>query len=223
MTTHHEAVDRAVATLSKPTTTDAEKVSVTATAVTGIQNSPHYGAAPQELPAAVTNWAKIGQSLGTNGKTCTDLRAQLKVAESTQRKLRVQWSGYKKQVLSTITVFCDGDIAMMQSFAVDVLHHGTPGASLPDAPSNIVTFLGKLLGEAGCEWDRGNERHWVVQWATDAANAATYSPKIPWSKRKYVLGGQPSGSHVYFRVAVQSSRAPEGHGAWSAWIAATVR
>jgi len=53
-----------------------------------------------------------------------------------------------------------------------------------------------------------------------AGRTATYSAQIAWTKKKYILGGQTSGAHVYFRVPFQDSSVPEGRGAWSA---ATVR
>src|SRR5262249_32979560 len=158
-------VDRATATLTKSTQTDADKSSVTAVTVTGIQASPSYAAAPPELKTSVLNWANLGVAIGTNGKSNADLRALLAAGEAKQRKLRVQWAAGKRQVLSNLTVYCDGDITMMQSFAVDVLHH--LGASPPGVPANIVTYPGSELGWTVIEWDRGKEKGWVVQWATD--------------------------------------------------------
>lgn len=223
MTNPKKPVDRATATINKPTSTDAQRSSVTATTVTGIQASTNYGSAPSELKTSVTNWSNLGAALAANGKANGDLRSALAAGESKQRKLRVQWTGAKRQVLSNLTVYCDGDIAMMQTFAVDVLHHTVAGSSPADAPANIATHTGAALGSTVVEWARGKDKSWVVQWATDPTNPATCSPLIAWSKRKYTLTGQAPGSHVYFRVAVQDSSVPEGHGAWSAWIAASVR
>ena len=218
-----QPVDRATATLTQPMDTDAQKITVTSSAVVGIQASTNYAGATPELKTSVENWGKLGVALDTNGKANDKLRKALIAGESKQRKLRSQWGIGKRQVLTNLTAFCDGDVAMMGTFSVEVLTH-TPGThALAAAPEGIVTSLGKGLGQSVCQWKRGKDKAWVVQWATDAANPATYSQQIAWSKKRYTLSGQTSGAHVFFRVAVQDSSVPEGHGTWSTWISASVR
>ena len=130
-------------------------------------------------------------------------------------------------MISNVDNFCDGSADLINAFNLDVILHGSAAAAAAaeqSPPDNIVALTPKVLGQAAVTWDRpAPKRDFVVQWATDSANAATYSAQIAWTKKKYVLGGQTSGAHVYFRVAFQDSSVPEGRGAWSAWIAATVR
>jgi hypothetical protein len=68
----------------------------------------------------------------------------------------------------------------------------------------------------------GGRRGFVVQHATDTANATTYSPQALCSKTKYTLENLPSGSVVHFRVAAADARAASGMSPWSDWVAAMV-
>jgi len=78
----------------------------------------------------------------------------------------------------------------------------------------------RRLGEVTGGWTRGTATHgFVAQHATDA----TYSAIAPVTKTKYTLGGLPSGSVVYLRIAAIDPTAPSGIGPGSAWASGTAR
>jgi hypothetical protein len=93
------------------------------------------------------------------------------------------------------------------------------------AVDGITGSPGATAGQATWKWPRGNARHgFLVQHATDVANAATYSPQLACTKTRYTLGGlAPSGSTVSLRVAAVDPHAPTAQSPWSVWVSATVR
>ncbi len=108
---------------------------------------------------------------------------------------------------------------MVQGFGIDVRTAKALGP-LP-APTNLVLVRGKAVGTVTAKWDKGMGSHgFVVQHATDSANAATYSTPKPWTKTKCIVDGLPSGSTVYFRVAAIDPSASSGTGPFTPWESA---
>ena len=215
-------IDRATPTIKKATETDAEKIAVGTAVAAAVMASPNIGAAP-DVAAAATSLSKLTVNLDTNAKSIAQVRKQLIASESKQRTNRRQWRAAKKQLLANADVYCNGSLDLVQSFSLDVITQApaTPGGRPP--PDNILGLAGKSVGQVGAEWDRGLTRVFVVQWATDTANAATYSPNISCTKRTFMLSGQTTGAHIYFRVAAHDTTMLEGHGPWSAWVSAIVK
>jgi len=214
-------VDRATATLKKAAKTDAVKTSVSRTTGQAMQKSPNWGAAT-DVQSAVKVWTKNGDDLEANAKVIADLHAQLKVAEAKQLTLRRDWGASKRQVLSSVTVFCAGSADMVKSFTLDVITSGRLGAL--EAPIGLAVNPGTDLGSVKAKWPKGTARHgFVVQHATDPTNTATISPLIPCTKTSFKLGGMPSGASVSFRIAAVDPSSSTGMSPWCTWVVGNAR
>jgi hypothetical protein len=212
-------MDRATPTIHKKKKTDADKVEVTRTTSKAMQQSPNWAAAGN-VQAAVKTWSSSADDIEANAKVIADLKHQLLLAVTKQRTLRRTWRASTLQVLSTVNVFSDGSADTIKGFALDV--RSTPAAHA--AVATLIVSTGKLVGSVTAAWPKDGARHgFLVQHATDQANAATYSPLTPSTKAKYALGGLPSGSTVYFRVAPIDPKSTSGLGPWSAWVAGTAK
>jgi len=188
---------------------------------TSMQASSNWAAAT-DVQGAVKVWNKGADDLEANAKEVAKLRDQLSTAENKQLGLRRDWKAATSQVVSTVNVFCGGSADMVTGFNFDLRSHA--GSSAQGVVGGLTVSTGKQIGEVVAGWVRGTANNgFVVQWATDPGNAATYSALTPWTKRKYTLGGAPSGSTVHFRVAAVDSTQKSGIGPWSAWASGTVR
>jgi hypothetical protein len=215
-------VDRAEPTIKKPTITDAQKVDVAHSTTASMAKSPLW-VTSLDVQAAAKAWSQTADDLGSNAKIISDLRNQLKAAESKQQGNRRSYRACKRQVLSTVSLVCAGSADDVKGFSLDVITRAA--ASLLAEVTGITTSPGKAVGEATAKWLRGLARNgFLVQHATNAADPVTYSASIACTKIKYTLGGAgPSGSSVYFRIAAVDPRSPAGQTPWSAWVVATVK
>jgi hypothetical protein len=211
-------VDRAVARIQKPKSTDAQKVNVTRSTLHGMQNSPNWAAAT-DLQAAVKPWSATADAMEANATVIANLRKQVAAAEAKQLTLRRDWHVETTHVLSVATLFCGGSADTVKSFTLDVASHGRIG--LLDVPADLAVHPGKVGGEVDGSWSRGNARHgFLVQHATDPANPATVSAPTACTKSTFKLGGLPSGASVSVsvRVAAIDPASPTGQTPWSAWV-----
>jgi hypothetical protein len=81
-----------------------------------------------------------------------------------------------------------------------------------------------VLGEAVFSWDVGNARHgFIVQHATDVANAATHSANLPSTRATFTLKGGTPSSTVHFRVAAIDPSSETDMGPWSDWVSGLAR
>ena len=215
-------VDRAEPTIKKATGSDAKKVDVAHSTTAAMAKSPLWATAV-DVQAAAKAWTQTADDIAANGKVIADLRAQLRVAEAKQQGLRRNYRACRRQVLSTVSLVCAGSADDVKGFNLDVVTR-VAGSVLP-VVEGLTGSPGKQVGEATAKWLRGAARHgFLVQHATNASDASTYSASIACTKSKYTLGGAgPSGSTVYFRVAAVDPRSPTGQTPWTAWVAATVR
>jgi len=124
--------------------------------------------------------------------------------------------------VSTVQVFSGGSADVISSLGFQV--KGAPVSDLYPAPAGLTVKTGKDHGTVSALWKRGPARHgFVVQHATDPANAATYSATQPCTKSKCIISGLPSGTVVHVRVAAVDPRAPSVQSPWTDWATATVR
>jgi hypothetical protein len=215
-------VDRASPTIRRPTTTDATRVVVTRDVTSAAQKNPGWQNAT-DLQAAAKAWNQAANDIEANATVVTAARTTLRVAEAKQLGLRRTWRAAKKQVLSTADVLCAGSADDLKAYGFDVLTRAALG--LPIAvPGNLSTTPGTALGDAVVKWPRGDARHgFVVQHASDVANAATYSLPFPCTKCSFTLSGLTSGSVTHFRVAAIDPSSATGTTAWSGWVSGTAR
>jgi hypothetical protein len=212
-------IDRAAPAIHKSKKTDAEKIEVTRSTSKAMQQSPDWANAA-DVQTAVKSWNQTSDDLEANAKAIADLRHQLLLAVTKQRTIRRTWRARTLQVLSNVNVFSDGSADTIKGFSLDV--RGTPGSHAALVELTVTT--GKTVGTVLAAWPKNGARHgFMVQHATDPSNSATYASAQPSTRAKYTLGGAPSGSTVYFRVAPIDPKSASGQGPWSAWAAGTVK
>ena len=207
-------VDNAKAVLNQATRSDAEKVAATHTSTASMQASPNWAAAP-DVQTAVVKWNQAADAVSAKADLARKLKLQLATAMSDLRIARRNWLVSTDHVLSTVNVFSQGSVDAVKGFSLEVRTRTAAGA--PQAPINLTVVRGAKPGEVLVHWKRvGKGRNgFVVQHATDTANQATYSAYAPSTRQKYTLGGLPSGTTVYVRVAAIDPN--EGLGPWSLW------
>src|SRR5215468_227489 len=138
-----------------------------------MQASTSWSAAA-DVQGAVKVWNQSADDIEANAKVITQLREQLAAAESKQRVHRRNWRAAAAHVLGTVNVFCNGSANLVKGFSFDVRSHAFIGAQA--AVEALTVSSGKNPGEALARWPRGTAHAgFVVQTATDPANAATYS------------------------------------------------
>jgi len=214
-------IDKAAPVIAKPKKTDVQKVQCTRTTTQAMQQSASWAAAA-DVQGAVKIWNKDADDIEANAKVVAALKDQLKAAETKQRTIRRSWRASTKQVTSTVNVFCNGSVDLVKGFGIEVWTRNAIGAL--EAPQSLTLTPGKAMGEVAYRWQRGKARHgFVVQHATDPANAATYTAIVPCTKTRYTLGGLPSKSVVYGRVAAVDPSSLTGLSPWSEWAPGTVR
>jgi hypothetical protein len=214
-------VDKAVAILRHPTKTDALKVSVTHNQAQAMAKSQDWNAAT-DVQASVKTWTATADAIDANTKVIAGLRAQVATAEAKQEGLRRDWVASKKQVVSSVTLFCGGSADMVKGFNLDVVKRTHIGPL--DAPIGLAVNPGALPGEVVSTWTKGVAIHgFVVQHATDPNNAATISGSILCTKPKFTLGGLPPSANLSVRVAAIDPASPTGQSPWSAWVVGNAR
>jgi hypothetical protein len=215
-------VDRAVPLLRKPKQTDAMKVATTTATVTAMQGSSLWNSNPA-LQASANAWSAASTAISTNAALIADLRSKLAVALADQRSNRRNWTDALKHTLATVSTLTQGSSDAVHGLGFDVRTHITPGSSTT-TPAGLAALPSKVVGEAIIHWVRGGAKHgFLVQHATDVANAATFSAVIACTKTKFKLDGLASGSTVHFRVAAIDPSVPVGQSPWSDWVAAQAR
>jgi len=215
-------VDRAVPVLRKPKANDAAKVASARATVTAMQASGLWNTNPA-LQATGTAWNTVTDALDANVKVVADLRNKLAAAVSAQRALRRDWTDAMRHTTASVAVATQGSADQVHELGFDVRTQAMPGNGLA-VPSGLTTVVSKTVGEAIVKWARGQARHgFIVQHATDVANAATISLPIPCTKATFKLQGLPSGSIVHVRVAAIDPTSPSGHTEFTDWVPVSAR
>jgi len=213
--------DRAIPTIRAPKGRDADKVALTTSLSNSLKASPDWSQATDVQTAFA--------SVDSNATKISAIKAQIALLKDqldTQLTLLVgvrrDWATSLKHLLGTVEVYSKGSVDVVKGFGLEA--RSTKALGPLPAPTNLVVSTGKDAGTVKAKWDRGLALHgFVVQHATDPANAATFSAPQTWTKVKYTLGGLPSGSVVHFRVAAVDPSVSSGLGPYSAWAAGTAR
>ena len=215
-------VDRATPVIRKPKATDVQKISVTRGITSTMKSTPQWASSP-ELQALVQTWNSAADAVESNAKVVTAARNALAALEATQRANRHAWHVATREVTAKVAAVAQGSSDTVHALGFDVFTH--VGAVAQDvAPGGLNAQPGTAPGEAIVSWQKGTAKNgFLVQRATDPANAATYSSVIPSTKTKYVAEGEKSSSVVYFRVAAIDPTKASGLSPWSDWVACTVR
>ena len=210
--------DHAVPTIRQPKERDADKVALTTQLHQSVMASPDWAQATA-VQTALAGLDGEAQKIAAILAQIDGLRGQLATALTQLVGVRRDWGASLKHLLGTIQVYSKGSVDVVKGFGFEVRSASALGP-LP-APTNLVLTKGKAIGAVTAKWDKGLGRHgFVVQHATDSANPATFSTPQAWTKSKYTIGGLPSGSTVYFRVAAIDPSSPSGSSPYTPWESA---
>ena len=212
----------ATATFRKPYVTDAEKIVACADQTTAMAAAPAWGTpAAADLQKAAAAWTTTSSSIKTTGGTIDGLRAQIALQVVTLTTLRATWLANRKATISALSLLCNGSATMIQSFGADVFAHTLGGAIL--VPGGLSTMPGLNAGTIDFMFDDTVNRYgFVIQFATNTADATTYSPQIPCHEGFFSLDGQTSAATLHFRAAAVDPTQKFHMTDWSPWVAGTV-
>lgn len=216
-----KTVNLALATLAGPSrTTIPEMVSLAHAQITAIYNSPDIGVAT-EVKASADAWAIENDNLEAIHKNVQDLINQLALARASEAGALRRWKARKRGTVAAVTTFCDGSKDQILSFNFAVA--GRTPYPLATVVQGLQGKRSNTVNTATVVWKttRGNQG-FMVQYATDAADPATYSAPISSSKGTFVLTGQTPGATLYFRVLALDARLPTGQTDYTPWVAVTV-
>lgn len=215
-----KVVDRADPLLTESSETPVEKVSAASTHIAALKNSPHWATATEVQPATAA-WLAENDHLDASNKTIADLESKLAKERSRQRTVVRRWEVRKRGVLTAVNATCDGSKDMVQAFGLGVLTR-TP-APPAIVPEGLRGKRSKTVGTATAVWTTQRHNHgFLVQYATDPENAATFSAPIVSSKGKFELAGQTPGALIYVRVRALDPSLPTGQTEYTRWVAVMV-
>jgi len=213
-------VDRATPHLTEPTRTPEEMVTAGNEAIPNILASTNIGVAT-DVKNNATAWATANAALDANNKAKAKARADLAAAEIAEPPLVRRWFARRDATLTSINVFGDGSKQVVQTFNVGVEERSA--LPLATTPANLRPMKEKKPTLAGVRWNPTVGAHgYLLQHATNPADATTYSAQIALTAARYYLAGQVSGTTVYFRVLACDKDLPNGQSAYTAWVAVVV-
>jgi hypothetical protein len=213
-------INHATPALTEVHDTAAEMVSCTTTHYNAMKASAEW-ALPPDVQVPANAWLATANALNAGEQQIENLLKQVGVARAGQLVLMRQWTTQGRVCLGAVDNHCDGSKDKVQALGYAVAGRTPrPAASTPTKLERKAT---KLRGLAIVGWVSDKHRHdYQVQWATNTADATTYSVPAVTSKRTFKLAGQVSGAVLYFRVQVIDAKLPAGHTDWTAWLEVTV-
>jgi hypothetical protein len=208
--------DLAVPILTQSAGSATEMVSAANTHIVTIKLSPDWATAT-DVQTATTAWETENTRLDEQNQLVAELENKLKTARSNQRALMRRWDVRKRGLLSAVDAACNGSKDKVQAFGFGVQQR--TALPLAEVPEGLRGRRSKRVGTATAVWNapRGHQG-FIVQYATDLTNPATYSPLIMVSRGKFEVTGQTPGSKVYFRVLALEPSLPTGQTEFTPWV-----
>jgi hypothetical protein len=209
--------DRATARFTARMETEAEKVSGAQAQITSIKASTNWAAATA-VQTATNAWATETTAVDTGAQLIASLEKQLGVARTNQLVNLRRWTLQRQATLNAIDVFCDGSKDTMLTFGVAVAARTAHAPA--SVPVGLMSRKGKVSRTVAWEWFLTPMNHYgfMVQHATNVADATTYSPPTACSKRSFKLTSQTPGTTISLRVMALDPALPTGQTDWSAWV-----
>ncbi len=212
-------VDRARVSIPQPSATEAMVIEGVAV-VAGVTASPNIAAATA-VAAAATDLATVNTALDANNKLKAKAKADLATAEFNEGPLVRRWGTKRRALASSIENFADGSKTVAQSFNLKVEEKSAH--IIAGTPTELRPMKVKKPTFAGCRWEPTEGAHgYMLQHATNPADATTYSAPIAVSGARFWLPGQTTGTTVYFRVLACDQGLPNGQSPYTAWVAVLV-
>jgi hypothetical protein len=209
--------DHATARFTERMVTEPEKVSGAQAHITSIKASANWAAATA-VQTATNAWATETTAVDTTAQLIASLEKQIGVARANQLVNLRRWSQQRQATLSAIDVFCDGSKDTMLTFGVAV---AAPTAHEPaSTPVGLISRKDKVSRAVAWQWflTPANRYGFMVQHATNVADATTYSQPTSCSKRSFKLLSQTPGTTISLRVMALDPALPTGQTDWSAWV-----
>jgi hypothetical protein len=215
------SANHATARFTEPMDTESEKISGAENHIAAIKASSNAAAATGVI-AAANAWAAETTNVDTAAKLIANLEKQLGVARGNQLANLRRWACQRAATLNALNVFCDGSKDTMLTFGVAVA--ATTAHEPASTPVGLTARNGKAGGVAGWQWllTPKNYYGFMVQHATNVADATTYSQPMTCSKRSFKLLLQAPGASFSLRVMALDPLLPTGQTAWSAWVSTVV-
>jgi hypothetical protein len=213
-------VDRARACITDRLRTPADKVAAGSTHIAAIEASPSYATATA-IQTATAAWKTENTTLTTVTQDIADLESKLDVLRASQLSSVRRWDLCKLSALSAVNSFCDGSKDRVLSFGMSVQQR-TP-APKPVVPEGLKGRRSKKVGVATVVWKaQAGSAGFLVQYASNPADAATYAAPAVSPKVTFELTGQTPGAMISFRVAAVDPSSPQRQTEYTPWLAVRV-
>jgi hypothetical protein len=212
--------DRATPQISDPYGTPAEAIAAGDKHIAAIKAYKDLKAAP-EVEAAVDLWTTENDALRANQKAQADKRAELAQLQDDEAPLMRRWNTRRRGTLGAVAAHSDGSKDVVKGLGFDVAGRArAPEASIPQAIRPKKTRGSRA---AAIVWKpTPGAQSYLVQFAPDPANPATYSAETACTAAQFTLSNQTPGTYVHFRVLAIDPRLPNGKTEYSDWVAVLV-
>jgi hypothetical protein len=214
--------DNARATMKGLTRTPEEMVATGTDAIDSLTASPQLAGAGG-VKTALALFVTENGNLDAQNKKITKLHQDLTRAEADRVTTVRRWGLRRAGVLHEVNVECDGSKEKVQSFNLPVIVFGTKTQLTTVVPENVHQAKSKKPTTPVVAWNANKRHHgYMVEYATDPANPATYSKPAMVKRARFALVGQTLGAVLHFRVLALDPALPLGQTDYSAWVAVTV-
>jgi hypothetical protein len=211
-------VEHAIARLPEAFKTPEDMVVVGSKHTTAIKNNAN--ASPEVLDAAA-KWDAATKALDASNKGVDAAVLALQNARTTRAGSMRDCRARARGCLNAITVQAAGSEQVIKDLSMDVAERLE--SPLETVPQGLLGVRSATSAAAGWAWTTHNGNHgYMVQFATDVANPATYSAPVHCTKGQFHATAQTPGATLHARVAALDSRLPGGQTAFSTWIASVV-
>ena len=213
--------DRATPQISDPYETPTQAIAVGDKHIAAIKACKDLKSAP-EVQATLAQWETENDGLRTNQKAQTDKRAELIQLQDDEGPALRRWNARRRGVLSAVAAFADGSKDVVKAFGFENGERAAgPTATVPQDVRPKKTRRDRV---AAILWTpTPGAESYLVQYAANPKDPATYSPEIACTAAKFELPNQTPGTYVYFRVLAIDPDLPNGKSAYSEWVAVLVR
>jgi len=213
-------VDRATPQIPETGQSAEELVTSGNETITNLNASTGLAGAP-DVQTKLAAFTLVNTALDGNNKSKAAGKLKVETAVTNEGPLVRRWRIGKRALLSAIEVVGDGSAEVVGTFNVGVeQREATPDATVPVHLRSMKVYL---PGTASVRWDpTPGAKGYLLQHATNPADATTYSAQIHVSAARYHLGGQTAGTTVYFRVLALDASLPNGQTAFTGWVGAIV-
>jgi len=208
--------DHASPRITEPMDTPERKAKTALALISSIKANIDYAKATEVETATDAFETEAKNLVDANADvTATSLAASKAVGRQLVALRRFE--ARKRGLLTAVDLRCDGSKDAVTAYGFGVVErHETPIAVVPEG---LHRMKSKLAGVAGAAWDpQSGAQGFMVQYATDVNDPATYSTPKANSKASFKLTGLAPGATVYFRVYAVDARLPTGQTDFTPWL-----